>query len=453
MGLHDDGSGRSAMFAPRIGALKEKAPPKISADFSDYFEELVDWAYGKGVNLGVFITLAVTGRAVVHTTGKARAATHNLLGDAGRAQLLADAAVKKSPSRRGPHSAMVEDEEAEHYEEIRSVMVYPDVKAEMADTFEEVAKRLNMEDLVAGIPVEQHDCTEAEYIEANQSLWRALTMGADSTITTARRNVQRGCGIDLLIVLIKRMARQPKKRKATQLEMLRMPYNTAKDRYSLKEPADWLDLLEGARKELSRAGTELDDDVFYDFLIESFKDSPISKYILRCKDELDESHTLQELMDGIREKSKDTRVQGRDIAVSRRTGADTGDGGGRDEEMMDCPVGCKILHHRDRPCDKLKAIIDTWTRPNMSTGARQGGCSFCGKPGHEPDRCYKKHPELVKCTKCGKQGHFASTCKADLKAATRKAEVTLTEEDVSTFRTIAQYINAQSDSSIEVAGR
>ena len=41
-------------------------------------------------------------------------------------------------------------------------MVYPDVKAEMADTFEEVAKRLNMEDLVTGIPVEQHDCTEAE---------------------------------------------------------------------------------------------------------------------------------------------------------------------------------------------------------------------------------------------------------------------------------------------------
>jgi ABC-type uncharacterized transport system YnjBCD ATPase subunit len=26
MGLHDDGSGRSAMFAPRIGALKEKVP-------------------------------------------------------------------------------------------------------------------------------------------------------------------------------------------------------------------------------------------------------------------------------------------------------------------------------------------------------------------------------------------------------------------------------------------
>ena len=67
--------------------------------------------------------------------------------------------------------------------------------------FEEVARKLNIEDLVDGIPVEQQDCTEGEYIEANQSLWRALTMGADSTITTARRNVQRGCGIDLLIVL------------------------------------------------------------------------------------------------------------------------------------------------------------------------------------------------------------------------------------------------------------
>ena len=85
------------MFDERIGAVKEKTPPKLgSLSMFEYLDKLQNYAHGN--RLGLFWTLGAMGQMTVHTTARSTTATHQLLGEVGRAMLHAEAEVKISPS-------------------------------------------------------------------------------------------------------------------------------------------------------------------------------------------------------------------------------------------------------------------------------------------------------------------------------------------------------------------
>ena len=185
------------MFAEPIGAIKEKVPPKLgSLSMSEYMDKVHNYAHGN--RLGTFVPLGIMGGIAVHAQARQTGNTHKLLGDSGKAMLHVEAKVKLKPERRRDPPQHIYFDEADYdvesvgtpTTETRDVLVYPEHRTKMNEKFSGVKERLpRLAAIVEGIPLEAIECTESEFIEANQSLWTALTKDPTTAVQTSKKKV------------------------------------------------------------------------------------------------------------------------------------------------------------------------------------------------------------------------------------------------------------------------
>ena len=229
------------MFAEPIGAIKEKVPPKLgSLSMSEYMDKVHNYAHGN--RLGTFVPLGLMGGIAVHAQTRQTGNTHKLLGDSGKSK------VKVEPERRRDPPHHIYFDEADYDVEsvgtpttetrdVNSRVPEHRIRTKMNEKFNGVKERLpRLAVIVEGIPLEAIECTESEFIEANQSLWTALTKDPTTAVQTSKKKVQSGCGLDLLIDLILKLCETETEQQSDEMDILAMTYKQATERFTIDGP-------------------------------------------------------------------------------------------------------------------------------------------------------------------------------------------------------------------------
>ena len=125
--------------------------------------------------------------------------------------------------------------------------------------------------------------------------------------------------------------------------------------------------------------------------------------LLALGGEMEESELVSHLLQGLLEEfdgvtsSLRVNFESEDLELSK---------------VMDVLVSHENLKKR-RGTSALGVILSSSVRG----GGSSGRCAHCGKPGHSPDKCFKKHPELQRCWNCQEMGHQTRQCLNDKKVS------------------------------------
>ena len=209
-----------------------------------------------------------------------------------------------------------------------------------------VEERLHMQHLVDAVPVEDWYCTVTEFTLASAMLRRLLVTDAVPSIALLAQEYPGSDGIDMFLAIVERYGTKSRDANSANLSLLKTTYEQAVEHGVITNPLDMLTKMLAARTSLANNGVNVDADMMYDYIMQSFKVSPLLKYIAACEDI--DGHTLTKLVQGVQEKATKFTVKtggprAKDIAATA-TKVDTTIatvGGG---DLIDCPVGCNTQH-------------------------------------------------------------------------------------------------------------